>query len=165
MVERETPRILLLGLGNVLLCDDGVGVHVVRAMGERDSAGQIAARVRLRDGGTIGLGLLPDIEDSSALIVFDAMELGAAPGTVETFQGGEMDARLSRAKRTAHEVSLVDLMSAARLTGRAPARRALVAIQPGSTDWGLAPTEPVLAAVPTACAAALSLLEAWRDAG
>src|SRR5579863_4602358 len=161
MHEPAARPILLLGLGNVLLTDDGVGVHVLRALERREQAGEIAAPVKLRDGGTIGLGLLPEIEDSSGVIVFDAMEMGAAPGWLETYEGEDMDVRLSRAKRTAHEVSLVDLMSAARLNGRAPARRALIGIQPGSTDWGLSPTEPVQAAVSAACEAALSLVEAW----
>ena len=119
--------------------------------------------VALRDGGTIGLALLSEIEESGALIAIDAMELGAAPGTVQAFRGPDMDRQLCGKKRTAHEVALADLIMAARLAGCAPERRALVAIQPASTKWGLSPTEPILAAIPKACSAVLSLIEDWDD--
>jgi len=153
-------RTLVLGLGNILLSDDGVGVHVLRALQEGGGVGRAA----LRDGGTIGLALLSDIEESAALIAIDATELGAEPGTVRTFVGAEMDRQLGGSKRTAHEVALADLMAAAQLCGRVPGRRALVAVQPGSTEWGLSPTAPILSALPAACSAVLSLIEDWNDA-
>ena len=82
-----------------------------------------------------GLALLPDIQDAGALIVIDAAEFGAEPGTVRVMQGAEMDAQLGGKKRTAHEVALADLMAAAELTGSRPVRCALVAVQPASTEW------------------------------
>lgn len=154
---------LILGIGNSLLSDDGIGIHVVRALEAIKRAGGIGHAVALRDGGTIGLALLSEIEQFGALIVVDAMELGTAPGTVRTFQGAEMDRQLSGKKRTAHEVALDDLIMAARLAGCAPPRRALIAIQPQSTDWGLAPTAAVEAAIPEACALAQALLTEWHN--
>lgn len=153
--------VLILGIGNTLLRDDGVGVHVMEALSERDSDGSEGRRLCFRDGGTLGLSLLPDIETTDAVIVIDAADIACEPGTVRSFEGTAMDAQLGGKKRTAHEVALADLMSAARLLGRQPTRRALVAIQPGSTEWGLDPTEPVAAAIPRACAAVLSLLDRW----
>jgi hydrogenase maturation protease len=162
--EAAATGTLLMGIGNVLLSDDGVGVHVIHALDALDRAGEIGHLITLRDGGTIGLALLPELDTFDALIAIDAMELGSAPGTVRAFAGPDMDAQLGGRKRTAHEVALGDLMMAAALTGCAPERRALVAIQPGSTEWGLAPTEPVLAAIPRACQTVLSLLEDWEQA-
>jgi hydrogenase maturation protease len=162
--ETAATRTLLMGIGNILLSDDGVGVHVIRALGALERAGEIGHRIALRDGGTIGLALLPELDAFDALIAIDAMELGSTPGTVRAFAGRDMDAQLGGRKRTAHEVALADLMTAAALTGCAPERRALVAIQPGSTEWGLAPTEPVLAAIPRACQTVLSLLANWEQA-
>ncbi|HXZ47766.1 MAG TPA: HyaD/HybD family hydrogenase maturation endopeptidase [Usitatibacter sp.] len=158
-----TPGILILGIGNVLHGDDGVGVRVVEALGGEDAARAARPGVTLRDGGTIGLALLPEIEDASALIVVDAAELGARAGTVRVFEGRAMDAQLGGRKRTVHEVTLSDLLASAQLTGRRPARRALVAIQPESTDWRTTPSEAVAAAIPRACEAVASLIDRWND--
>lgn len=157
--HRDHPvPVLVLGIGNVLHGDDGVGVRVIEALAPPRPG------VALRDGGTIGLALLPEIEDAAALIVVDASELGAEAGTVRVFEGGAMDAQLGGRKRTVHEVALADLMACARLTGRSPRRRALVAIQPASTGWSATPTEAVATAIPAACGAVRSLIERWTDA-
>lgn len=157
---------LILGLGNTLLGDDGIGVLVVRALArEEHLAGQEEAgwgeRVVLRDGGTIGLGLLVEIEAASALIAIDAAEMGVRPGEVRVFEGAEMERMLSGPKRTAHEVALADLIAAAKLTGREPRRKALIGIQPASTGWGLEPSAAVNAAIPSASAAVRRLLARW----
>ena len=158
-----TTRVLILGLGNVLLTDDGVGVHVIRTL-ERTLRGRSRPpAVRLCDGGTLGLNLLFELDSVDALIAVDAMDLGAAPGTVRTLDQAALDARLCGKRSSVHELALADLLAAAELTGRRPARRALVAIQPGSTDWGLEPTAPVAAAIPAACRIIQDLLEDWGD--
>jgi hydrogenase maturation protease len=155
---------LVLGIGNILLSDDGVGVHVIRALGVL-KFGEIPQVVALRDGGTLGLSLLSEIEEFGGLIAVDAMELSAKPGTVRIFQGPDMDWQLTGKKRTAHEVALADLMSAARLAGCEPSRRALVAVQPESTEWGLSLTPAVGAAIPTACQEIKNLLSRWHHDG
>ncbi|MCB9993374.1 MAG: hydrogenase maturation protease [Hyphomicrobiaceae bacterium] len=164
LTDVVTLPTLILGIGNVLLSDDGVGIHVIRALQAMQKSGEVAASVALRDGGTIGLSLLTEFADYPSLIAVDAAELGAAPGTVRTFLGDEMDRQLGGTKRSAHEVALSDLIGAAHLSGSAPAMRALIAIQPASTDWGLEPTDAVKAAVPVACAVALSIMKDWSHA-
>lgn len=150
--------ILVLGIGNTLLQDDGAGVAVTERL-RAELAG--VEGVRFLDGGTLGLSLLPDIEDAGALIVIDAAELGEAPGTVRVFLGGDMNRQLSGRKSTVHELALSDLLAAAAMSGREPARRALVAIQPASTDWGLEPTPPVRQAIPDACALVAGMTREW----
>jgi hydrogenase maturation protease len=118
--------------------------------------------VRVVDGGTVGLSLLAEIEPGAALIAIDAMELHASPGTLRVFVGPEMDQQLRGTKRSAHEVALADLMQAAEFSGIGPARRALVAIQPEVTTWGLTPTPAGATAIPQAVAAVLALLQGWR---
>ena len=140
--------VLIMGIGNSLLQDDGVGVLITERLSEvfaHDS------RIRCLDGGTLGLSLLPDIESSPCLIVVDAAELGAEPGTLRVFRNEEMDRQLSGRKTTVHEVALADLMAAAAMSGSQPSQRALVAIQPESTEWGLEPTAEVSKRVPEAC--------------
>lgn len=151
--------ILVLGLGNTLLADDGVGVHVVEALRPEFTS---CPGVDLRDGGTLGLALLPEVESAGALILVDAAEIGGRAGEIRCFEGPDMDRQLTGKKRTAHEVAAADLLDAAALTGRQPGRRALVAVQPASVGWGLQPTPVVQASIPAACAAVRSLIERWR---
>ncbi|MEZ5729323.1 MAG: hydrogenase maturation protease [Burkholderiaceae bacterium] len=150
---------LVLGLGNRLLADDAAGPLAIDRL---EARGAGTSDIRLRDGGTIGLALLPEIEDAQALIAIDAAAFGEPPGTVRVFEGADMDAQLGGRKRTAHEVALADLISAAMFSGTLPARRALVAVQPGSTELALSPTPAVAAAIDTLCDAVDGLLERWR---
>ncbi len=154
---------LLLGIGNVLLSDDGAGVHVIRSLERLQIQGRLSPSARVCDGGTIGLGLLNELQDADGLIAVDAVQMDAAAGTVRVFRGAEMDRQLGGTKRSAHEAALADLISAAHLSGCVPERRALVGIQPGSTDWGLQPTEAVRAAIPVACQSVVSIVEEWVD--
>jgi hydrogenase maturation protease len=147
-----------MGIGNTLLQDDGVGVHVTelfRASQESESS------INVIDGGTIGLSLLPEIEDADAVIVVDASEIGERPGTMRVFRNREIDHLLSGKRRTVHEVALADLFAAAEIRGRSPGKRVLIAIQPASTELGLEPTPEVKASIPLACEAINSLTHSW----
>ena len=99
--------------------------------------------INVIDGGTIGLSLLPEIEDADAIIVVDASEIGERPGTMRIFRNREIDHLLSGKRRTVHEVALADLFAAAEIRGRSPGQRVLIAIQPASTELGLDPTPEV----------------------
>ena len=158
--EPPPANIVVLGVGNSLLQDDGVGVCVTETL---QSMPGPAPALSYLDGGTLGLSLLPQIEDADAVIVVDASELGEAPGTLRIFVGDEADRHLGGNKRSVHEVAVSDLFGAARLGGRLPKRRALVAIQPASTEWGLEPTGPVRDAIPAACDAVCELARSWSN--
>jgi hydrogenase maturation protease len=156
------PHTLVLGLGNVLLGDEGVGVRAVQRLtaafgDERD--------VRCLDGGTLSFALAGPIEDCERLIVIDAAELRAAPGSVRVFEGEAMDRFVGAGgKRSVHEVSLADLLSIACLAGRLPGKRALIAIQPAFVGWSEAPTTQGAAAIERACALAQELIGRWEPA-
>ena len=138
-------KYLVLGLGNTLLSDEGVGVHVVRRL-QADAPQE--AGVTYMDGGTLSFTLAESIESTDNLIVVDATELQSSPGTLQVFENEGMDEFIgSNRKRSVHEVSLLDLLAIARLTDTLPRRRALVAIQPQEVDWGDVPTGPVTAAI------------------
>ncbi len=151
----DEADVLVLGLGNRLLADDAAGPLLI------DRLQAAGCRARLADGGTIGLHLLPAIQDAAALIAVDAAMLAAPPGTVRVFEGEAMDRQLGGRKTSAHEVALADLMAAAALTAALPARRALVAVQPARCDWGLAPGDEVAAALPRLQAEVEGLLKRW----
>ena len=153
-------KTLVLGLGNTLLGDEGAGVYAVRALQERHAG---RADVELLDGGTLSFTLAGPIEDADNLIVIDATQLRDTPGTVRVFEGEDMDRFLGgNRKSSVHEVSLLDLLTIARLAEALPARRALIGIQPEYLDWSDAPTANVARAIPAACDLALELIERWR---
>ncbi len=153
-----TQFVLVLGIGNVLMSDDGAGVHAARGFDSLENE-----ELRVLDGGTIGLSLLAEVESCGALIVFDAASFGAEPGAVRTFTGEEMDAQLSGKKKTAHEVALFDLLATADLLGCKPERRALIGVEPDRIEWGLEPTAAVASAIPEMRRAARALIESWAS--
>jgi hydrogenase maturation protease len=151
-------RSVVLGIGNILLSDDGAGVHVARQL--EGLLGQ-RADVQVIDAGTLSFTLAPVIEDADRLIVVDAAQLHAAPGTVRTYFGSDFDSFLGRAKLTVHEVGLVDLIDIARLMDAVPAERAIVAVQPLCATWGNTLTKDVDAAVPGIVSRVMELLDQW----
>ncbi len=156
-----TAKTLVLGMGNTLLQDDGAGVHVARLL--RTQVGD-TPDAEFLDAGTLSFTLAAAVEEADRLIVVDAARMDRPPGTVQVFEGEGMDRFLQGNRRlSVHEVSLVDLLAIARLTGLLPARRALVGIEPASLDWGETPSAPVAQAVPVAAAAVLDLIGKWRD--
>ncbi|ODU49247.1 MAG: peptidase M52 [Thiobacillus sp. SCN 63-374] len=153
-------KTLVLGIGNTLLTDEGVGVHVLQAL-EPELAH--LPDVTLLDGGTLSFTLAGPIEEADALIVVDAANIKARPGEWALLKGEEMDAFLmSDRKASVHEVGLADLRAIALLAGHWPDRRAMLAIQPAVIDWGERPTPAVTAAIPPACAAIRELIREWR---
>jgi len=155
-------KTLVLGIGNTLLTDEGVGVHLLYVL--RPMLGDLHG-VTLLDGGTLSFTLAASIEDADALIVVDAAELKRRPGEWAVLEGEEMDRFLIGARKASvHEVGLADLRTIALLAGHWPERRALLAIQPAVIDCGEFPTAPVAAAMPPACAAIAHLIRGWHDA-
>lgn len=154
----ERPRVTILGVGNTLLADEGIGVHVVRRL---QSVAALPDGVELIDGGTLSFNLVPVIEAANRLIVIDAANLGGPPGFFDCFVGHELDRLLGQSKHTAHEIGLRELFDMARLDGRLPSHRALIGVQPQRIDWGEAPTEPVAAVLPQVADLAIGLAEEW----
>ena len=153
----KVRRALVLGLGNRLMADDAAGPLVIEGLQTTP-----LENVRLCDGGTAGMNLLPEIEDCDAIIAVDAARFGAEPGTVRVFEGEAMDRQMMGRKNTAHEVALSDLMAAAMLMDACPAQRALVAVEPAEIRLGLEPTPPVADAIPDMVDAVLALLARWN---
>jgi hydrogenase maturation protease len=152
-------RTLILGIGNTLLSDEGVGVHVVRHLAAHHGD---EPDVTFLDGGTLSFTLAGDIADHDFLIVVDAARVDGPPGTVRCFEEEAMDRYLGRAQMSVHEVGLSDLMDMARLSDTLPRRRALIGIQPAVLDLGDGPSAEVGRAVPEAARLILALLRRWR---
>jgi len=150
---------LVLGIGNTLLTDEGLGIHLLDYLREHQA---VPPGVTYLDGGTLSFTLAPDIEDCENLIVLDAAQFNEAPGTVSLLIGAEMDHFVSHGKRSVHEVGLVDLMAIARLRGRLPRNRALLGIQPSEIGWRETPSDLVSRAIPNAASQVLDLLYKWQ---
>jgi hydrogenase maturation protease len=150
--------ILVLGVGNTLMSDDGVGVHL---LGRLQAMLPAIPGVEYVDAGTLSFVLLPRIQDCGALLVLDAAHFGEPPGAVRALAGGAMDEFLRTARCSVHEVGIRDLLDLARLTGTLPDRRGFIGIQPGFVEWGEQLSAPVGAAVPAAADLARGLLTSW----
>lgn len=152
---------LVLGIGNTLLSDEGVGVHAVHYLKQHHAD---IPQTEYVDGGTLSFTLAGLIEQAHNLIVIDATQLDSPPGTIRTFLGEEMDAFLNHhRKQSVHEVSLMDLLSIATLAEHLPTQRVLIGIQPETIDWGDTPSAQVQAAIPSACSQVVSLIKAWQS--
>jgi len=126
-------RISLIGLGNILLQDEGVGVQAVEAL--RKSF-DFPEDVRLIDGGTLGLDLLPFIEGMEGILFIDALDLQKEPGTIAIIEDKDLPSFLAP-KLSLHQVGLSDLLFASSLMGIRPPKITLVGIQPEKVDVGL----------------------------
>jgi hydrogenase maturation protease len=155
----SASEVLVLGLGNTLLGDDGVGVHVVRQLATDASA---PPGLRFVDGGTLGFRLLETIAAYDTVLVVDAANFGEPAGTIRLLDFDALNGHIARGGRvSAHEAGLIDLIILAKLDGCLPARLAVLGIQPDAVDWdeGLSPA--VAAALPGACERALDTARQW----
>jgi hydrogenase maturation protease len=155
-------QVLVIGLGNTLLTDDGVGVHAVRRLAADP---HVPSSLQTLDGGTLGFRLLDTITRSDAVLFIDAAELREPPGTIRLMSQGALGHHIRRGGRmSAHEAGLADLLTLAQLDGWAPRRLALLAIQPQRIDWADRLSESVARALPAACAVAIATVLEWRAA-
>ncbi|HIJ33903.1 MAG TPA: hydrogenase maturation protease [Gammaproteobacteria bacterium] len=153
-------KILVLGLGNTLLGDEGVGVRVVELLKEREER----ENVELMDGGTLSFSLAGAIADSDQLIVIDAANLQGKSGDLQVFVGEEMDYFLGSGKLSSvHEVSLLDLLSVTALSSKLPQPRALIAVQPKEIDWSDELSPAVAAALKPAAELVEQLIAKWGE--
>ena len=125
-------NLLVVGLGNILLQDEGAGVRLVERLAERF---EIPNEVELLDGGTSGMELIHTIADRDALIVCDAIHSDSPPGTIMRIPGEELPA-LFRTKLSPHQLGLADVLATLTLLDRVPPSIVLIGIVPQSLDLG-----------------------------
>lgn len=147
--------VLVLGLGNVLLADDGVGAAVLDRL-ERDY--HIPTEVRLVEGGTLGLSLLDEIAEARHVILVDAVATDAPPGSLVRLDGADVIDAV-RDRLSVHQVGVADLLNAARLIGRYPASVVLLGLVPGRIGLGVGRTREVDAAIDALVSAILREVE------
>ena len=150
-------KTLVLGLGNILLEDEGVGVRVI----ERLQADYIFPDdVLVLDGGTLGLDLLAYIEDYSHIVIVDAVRANKEPGTLVRLVNEEIPAFLGP-KVSPHQVGLQDLLALAKLRGHFPDEVILWGIQADIFEPGLELNPAIAAQVEPLCARVIDELNRW----
>lgn len=123
---------VVIGLGNPLMTDDGLGLAALERLRE---AYAIPPDVELVDGGTWGMNLLPVIEDAASVILVDAIDTGASPGTAARIERGRLPRYLAT-KISPHQVDLRDVIALAELRGTLPERTVALGLQPARVELG-----------------------------
>ena len=151
---------LILGLGNRLMTDDAFGGRVVEELQNRYLWPE---EVQLIDGGTLGLDLLPYLEEADRLVIVDALNMGAKPGAVFRLSGDAVP-RAFAGKLSVHQMGLQDLLAVAELQGHLPAEVVVWGVQYGSIEPGLELSRPVATALSRVLDGVISELTAWGSA-
>ncbi|BCS53496.1 HyaD/HybD family hydrogenase maturation endopeptidase [Geobacter sp. SVR] len=151
------PTVLVLGIGNLVMSDDGVGVKAVQKL---TCEYRFPPVVDIMDGGTLGLDILPRLEGIERLIVVDAVETGGAPGTLVRLTGEEIPLALET-KISPHQMGLKDLLTVSQLMGHMPQEMVLIGVQPGNIGMDTELTPEVEAQLDAMVALILSELEQW----
>ena len=144
-VAQQPISILVLGIGNLVMSDDAVGAIVAQRLQYNY---RFPDNVEVVDGGTLGLDLLPKLENITNLIMIDAVETGQKAGSCVRLSGQELPIALET-KISPHQMGLKDLLAVSRLMGHSPREMVLLGVQPGSIEMELGLTPEVEAVLDT----------------
>jgi hydrogenase maturation protease len=155
----ETPErspVLVLGVGNILYSDEGVGIAAAAVLAARNLPG-----VDVLDGGTLGLSLLCEVEGRDSLLLLDAVAgSGGPPGSVFVLGPETLHSGL-RLCLSAHQLGVSELLATAALTGRAPGRVTAIAMAPAALDLGVGLSATAQAALGLMVQRAVGVLQDW----
>ncbi len=135
--------LLILGLGNVICGDDGLGVAAVERLARTY---ELPAGAEALDGGTLGLSLLAHVTGADDLLLVDAVRTGAPPGTLVRLAGDDV-APAVRERLSVHQIGVADLLDAMRLLGEVPRRVVLLGLVPETLELGLGRSPAVAARI------------------
>jgi hydrogenase maturation protease len=159
MTQKNADRcVLVLGIGNILNTDEGVGVHAVRALQAKFDKPEGFA---LLDGGTLGLNLLPLVDDATHLIIMDAVDAGKPAGTIIELHGADIPL-FGGAKLSEHQLTFQEVLGLALLRRTLPEKLVLLGVQPESLAIGIGMSPVVQDALPALCNRAEALLTSWH---
>jgi len=151
-------KIIVLGIGNILMQDDGFGVRVIEELGRRL---RFPDNVELLDGGTLGFELLSFITGADKLLVVDAINGGGLPGTFYRFAGDEVQAYFQE-KVSLHELGIKDVLAVLEMQGENIGEIVVLGVQPESIELGLELTPGVAKTIDKVVAAVITELTRWR---
>jgi len=161
-IHLDPPQaIAIVGVGNLLLSDDGVGIHAVRRL---RSDARVESMARLIDGGTVGTDLLAEVCGCENLLIVDAVDAGLPPGTTVRMDFSGPDPQQIDT-RNAHQSGIPGLLDGLRLLGQAPRQVVLVGVQPAALGLGTELSPEVAGALPAVSAEVVRQLDRWTWAG
>ncbi len=149
-----TAPVLVVGVGNILLGDDGIGVRLAQELGQR----LLLAGVEVVDGGTLGLSLLPYLAGREVLVVLDAMRNGQPPGTLQWLRWPQGWQGKSRRSVSPHQGSALELLHAASLIGILPPVVWLGVVTPAEVNAGVGLSPVVESRLPSLVAEVAAFL-------
>jgi len=136
-------RILILGVGNLLLSDEGVGVHIARTLMEMDFPPQ----VRVVEGGTDGFGLMHILLEADRLILIDAIRGGGPPGSIYRFEIEDCPPFPDTYKTSVHQISILEVINLSGLIG-SPPRTTIIGVEPKCLEMGMDLSPEIEAKIP-----------------
>ncbi|MCB2223247.1 MAG: HyaD/HybD family hydrogenase maturation endopeptidase [Actinobacteria bacterium] len=152
-------RSVVLGVGNVLNRDEGLGVHALRLLeGRLPDGGPVEAI----DGGVLGLNLLPLVEECERLLVLDAVDRGAPPGTLVEMDRDEIPL-FAGVKMSQHQITMQEVLGLAQVRGKLPPVLRLVGLQPEDLSIGIEMSVAIEAALPQVVDRAAEVVAAWQE--
>lgn len=154
----QSGRKVVLGLGNTLNRDEGLGVQALKLL---DAQIGTQTEFELLDGGVLGLNLLMIVEECSHLLILDAVNVGKAPGTVAELKKEEIPL-YAGVKLSQHQITFQEVLGLANIRGYLPEHLHLVGIQPEDISVGLELSQCVTNALPEVVARAINVLEQWK---
>jgi hydrogenase maturation protease len=150
---------LILGIGNILWADEGFGIRAIETLHARFA---FSNDVRLMDGGTQGIFLLPWVRNAKRLLIFDAIDFGLPPATLKLIRDDDVPRFMGVKKLSMHQTGFQEVLSSAELTGDLPKEIALVGVQPELLDdYGGSLRDTVKAQIDPAIEMAFDVLAGW----
>lgn len=137
-------KTVVLGIGNTLLSDEGIGVHVIEAL---EKTFLLPPEVEVIDGGTCAMEMLEQLENLDLLVVVDCVRSGLPPATHVVIKGDAVPV-FFKTKLSPHQIGLSDVLASLEFTGKAPKATVIVGIEPASMALGMEPTPAVAARIP-----------------
>jgi hydrogenase maturation protease len=142
-VSAPPRKVLILGVGNILLGDDGFGVHLINSLADTP----FPPNVQVLEAGTVSHQLIPLFREIDRLIVIDAVQAGDVPGSIFRFTPDDMSFQ-SEQMVSLHQISLIDVLRMAELTGSKP-ETVIIGVQPKDvSSWSLELSDEVRAVLP-----------------
>ena len=148
-------KIVIIGVGNLLLGDEGVGVHAVRELKKK----ALPQGVEVLDGGVAGIGLLDLFQGARKLVLIDAADMSLAPGALVRFTPDDIRSQTKIPKFSAHDVGVLEVLELARALGQCPPEVVIIGVQPKEISWGMDLTPEVQASLPRVMEAVLKEID------
>jgi hydrogenase maturation protease len=140
---KQPTKIGILGIGNLLLADEGFGIHCIERL-QKEYV--FPPTIELLDGGTAGIMLAPFMEDKDILFIIDVVNLKYEPGSIHCFSDQEVRSGNIQTRMSPHQVGLLEILDLCRLRGRTPDRVEMLTVVPADLSTRIGLTAPLITA-------------------